>query len=76
MNTGPSDRPQVGQVSWHEEEIAEISLLVSAWQAAELVSEAALQRMTVGQLLRSLIRQHLGQRTTEDASQAFEVLAR
>jgi hypothetical protein len=36
MNTGTSDRPEVGQFSWHNEEIAEISLLVPAWEAAEL----------------------------------------
>jgi hypothetical protein len=54
-------RPDVGQVSWVNEEIAEVSLLMPGWQLSQLVSLATSQRLTVGQLLRTLIRSHLAQ---------------
>ena len=57
-----SGRPEVGQVGWLDQEVAEISLLVPGWQAAQLVSLASSQRLTAGQLLRRLIRQYLAHR--------------
>jgi hypothetical protein len=57
-----SGRPEVGQVGWLDQDVAEISLLVPGWQAAQLVSLANSQRLTVGQLLRRLIRQYLAHR--------------
>ena len=59
MSFDPSCRPEVGQVGWLDQEVAEISLLVSGWQAAHLVSLASSQRRTVGQLLRRLICEYL-----------------
>jgi hypothetical protein len=47
-----------------DEEIAEVSLLIPGWLAAELVSLADSRRLTVGQLLRGLIDEYLMQRTT------------
>jgi hypothetical protein len=58
-----SDRPEIGQVSWLDEEIAEISLLMPGWQAAQLVAIATRQRVTVGQLLRDLVKSYLAKRT-------------
>jgi hypothetical protein len=63
-------------VSWHSEEIAENALLDPGWQAAQLVNDAAYERVPVGQLFRCLICQLLRQRGTENAHQEFEVLAR
>jgi hypothetical protein len=64
MSFDRSGRPEVGQVGWLDQEVAEISLLVPGWQAARLVSLAGSQRLTAGQLLRRLIRQYLVQRSS------------
>ncbi len=64
MYQGFSDRPEVGQVCWTNEEIAECSLLMPGWQAAQLMAVAAAQRVTVGQLLRGLIHTYLARRAT------------
>jgi hypothetical protein len=66
MNRSKTERAEVGQVTWLDEEIAEISLLLPGWQAAQLVSLATSQRATVGQFLRWLIRKHLDQRSNEN----------
>ena len=75
MNQGYSDRPEVGQVSWSNEEFAEVSLLLAGWQAAQLATVAAAQRVTVGQLLRGLISKYLAQRATRNKRQKMEALA-
>ena len=60
-NSGPSVRPDDGQLSWRDEEVTEISLLMPAGQAAELLYLAGSRRLTVGQLLRGLVRAYLTQ---------------
>jgi hypothetical protein len=61
MKPSYSDRPEIGQISWLDEEIAEVSLLLHGWQAAQLVAIANRQQMTAGQLLRHLIKIYLAQ---------------
>lgn len=73
MNQTLSSRPEIGQVSWLDQEIAEISLLIPAWEAAELVTMASFRNVTVGQMLRALIREYLLQQDAakeQDASEA------
>jgi hypothetical protein len=62
MNLGQTERPDVGQVSWLDDEVAEISLLMPAWQTAQLLDLANSHRLTVGQLLRGLVRAYLAER--------------
>lgn len=69
-----SDRAEIGQVSWLDEEIAEVSLLLPGWQAAQLVTIATCQRVTVGQLLRDFIKIYLAKRTPGNKRQESEVL--
>jgi hypothetical protein len=47
---------------WLDEEMVELSLLLPGWQAAEMESLAHSRGMTLGQLLRLLIRDHLRDR--------------
>jgi hypothetical protein len=61
MTNSSSEKPNAGHADSRGEEISEISLLVPAEQAAELLRQAAVQRITVGQLLRCLIRGYLRQ---------------
>jgi hypothetical protein len=75
VNEGFSDRPEIGQVSWPEKEIAEVSLLMCAWEAAQLVTMASVQRVTVGQLLRGLIREFLAREAGVNRHQEPEALA-
>jgi hypothetical protein len=74
MRRSNSDRPEIGQVSWLDEEIAEVSLLMPSWQAALLVAIATRQRVTVGQLLRDLVKIYLAKRTPGNKRQESEVL--
>jgi hypothetical protein len=74
MKQSYSDRPEIGQVSWLDEEIAEVSLLMSGWQAAQLVALASRQQVTVGQLLRDLIKIYLAKRTPRNKRRESEVL--
>jgi hypothetical protein len=64
MSSKQCCRPEVGQVFWMDEEIAEVSLLMPGWLAAELMHVADSRRLTVGQLLRGLIDEYLMQNTT------------
>ena len=68
------DRPEIGQISWLDEEIAEVSLLMSGWQAAQLVAHASRQQVTVGQLLRDLIKIYLTKGTPRNKRRESEVL--
>ena len=68
-----SGRPEVGQVGWLDQDVAEISLLVPGWQAAQLVSLANSQRLTVGQLLRRLVRRYLAHRPAGTKSRVRRV---
>ena len=54
------EQPEVGQVRWLDKEIAELSLLLPGWQAAELESLALSRRLTMGQLIRVIVREFLG----------------
>ena len=53
------EQPEVGQVRWLDKEIAELSLLLPGWQAAELESLARSRRLTLGQLMRLIVRDFL-----------------
>jgi hypothetical protein len=61
MKPSYSDRPEIGQISWLDEEIAEVFLLLPGWQLSQLVAIASCQRVTAGQLLRHLIEIYLAQ---------------
>ena len=50
-----SEHPDLGGLHWHTDEVAEVSLLVPAGQAATLVALALSRRVSVGELLRGLI---------------------
>jgi hypothetical protein len=76
MNQGQPERPEVGQVSWHDGEVAEVSLLLPAWQAALLQSLADSRRVTVGQLLRGLITEYLAKQAAMSKITSYELLAR
>jgi hypothetical protein len=76
MNQGELERPEVGRVTWHDAEVAEVSLLLPGWQAALLQSLAASRRATVGQLLRGVITEMLGEQTAVNKSVNFERFAR
>jgi hypothetical protein len=70
MSLDHRERPEVGQVCWLDEETAELSLLLPGWQAAELESLACSWCLTLGQLLRLLIRDFL--RCQKDPGTASE----
>ncbi len=69
-----TDRPEIGQISWLDEETAEVSLLMHGWQAAQLSTIATRQRVTVGQLLRDLVKIYLAKRTPRRKRRESEVL--
>jgi hypothetical protein len=75
VSRGFSVRPEIGQVSWLETEIAEISLLLRAKEASRLAALATAQRVTVGQLLRGLVREFLAQEASVNRPQDLELLA-
>jgi hypothetical protein len=50
-----SEHPDCGSLHWHTDEVAEVSLLVPARQAATLVALALSRQVSVGELLRGLI---------------------
>jgi hypothetical protein len=63
MNPTPTERTDLGQVAWYHDEVAEISLLMPAWQTTQLLDLAVSKRLTVGQLLRGLVHTYLAQRS-------------
>jgi hypothetical protein len=65
MKPSHSERPEIGQILWLDEEVAEISLLLPGWQAAQLVAFASRQQVTAGQLLRDLVKKYLARRTKD-----------
>ena len=56
-----SGRPEVGQVGWLDQEVAEISVLMPAWQTAQLLDLATSRRLTLGELLRGVVGTYLEQ---------------
>jgi hypothetical protein len=74
MKYSYSGRPEIGQISWLDEETAEVSLLLPGWQAARLVAIANRRRVTVGQLLRDLIKIYLAKRIPGNKRQESEAL--
>jgi hypothetical protein len=52
-------RSREGRACWPEEGVAELTLLLPARQAAELERLARSRGLTLGQLLRRLVRDHL-----------------
>jgi hypothetical protein len=75
MNHGYNERAKIGQVSWLDHEIAEVSLLMPAWHAAQLLTAATAERVTVGQLLRGLVHEYLAQQPVENMHQELESAA-
>ena len=57
------ERPEAGQILWTNEEVAELSLLLPGWQAAELATLAGGQGLTLGQLLRRVIEEYLARQS-------------
>jgi hypothetical protein len=55
---GPIEPP----TCWRDEEMAELSLLLPGWQAAEMERLAHSRGLTLGQLIRLLIRDYLTDR--------------
>jgi carbon storage regulator CsrA len=56
LNRGPGPGPGAGDVGWLGEEIVELPLLLPGWQAAALEKAAGDQGLTVGELVRRLLR--------------------
>jgi hypothetical protein len=56
MNRDPSEAPMEDQVLWVDEAMAELSLLLPGWQAAALEQLAISWGLTLGELIRQLIR--------------------
>ena len=48
------------RICWLDAEMAELSLLLPGWQAAEMERLAHARGLTLGQLIRLLIRDYLG----------------
>jgi hypothetical protein len=61
MNHGQTDRSDVSQVTWPDQEVAEISVLMPAWQTAQLLDLATSRRLTLGELLRGVVGTYLEQ---------------
>jgi hypothetical protein len=62
MSRNHAERAIASRTCWLGEEIAELSLLLPGWQAAEMERLAHSQGLTLGQLLRLLIRNYLQDR--------------
>jgi hypothetical protein len=62
MSTSLFQGPFGGQGSRMEEPVTELSLLLPTWLAAEMERLARSRGMTLGQLIRLLIWEHLGSR--------------
>jgi hypothetical protein len=71
-----TDRPEIGQISWLDEGIAEVSPLLPGWHAPQVAAVASRQRVTVGQLLRELIKIYLAKRTRGNKRRKSTVLTR
>jgi hypothetical protein len=59
LNSDHSRRPTQDRLHWLEADVAEVSLVLPGWQAAELEGLASSLGLTVGQLLRRLIQEYL-----------------
>jgi hypothetical protein len=59
MNRNGSDCAAENRAGWSERQIAELSLLLPAWQVAELERLARARGLSIGQLIRRLIGDHL-----------------
>jgi hypothetical protein len=64
MNLDQIDQPDASQMTWPDDQFAEVSLLMPAWQTAHLLDLASSRRLTVGQLLRGLVGTYLAQQST------------
>ena len=59
MNHGPVPGPLEDRLVWQDEQVAELFMLLPGRQAAELERLAHFRGMTMGQLVRLLIRDYL-----------------
>jgi len=59
-----AERPIESRTCWLDEEMAELSLLLPGWQAAQMERLAHSRGLTLGQLIRLLIRDNLTDRAT------------
>jgi hypothetical protein len=61
-------RPPADRIRWLDEEIAELMLLLPGWQVMELEREASSRDLTLGQLIRGLITDHLTHQRNSDTA--------
>ena len=62
MNRNHGERPIESRACCLDEEMAELSLLLPGWQAAQMENLANSRGLTLGQLIRLLIRDYLTDR--------------
>jgi hypothetical protein len=62
MNRNGNDGASENRAGWSERQIAELSLLLPAWQVAELERLARARGLSIGQLIRRLIGDYLASR--------------
>jgi hypothetical protein len=56
--------PIESRTCWRDEEMMELSMLLPSWQVVEMEGVAHSRGLTVGQLIRQLIRDYLADRTS------------
>jgi hypothetical protein len=59
MSLDQTERPIEGRTCWPNTEMAELSLLLPGWQASEMECRAYSLGLTLGQLIRLLVRDYL-----------------
>ena len=59
MTRDHAEGPTESRTCWVDGEVAELSLLLPGWQAAQMEKLANSRGLTVGQLIRLLIRDYL-----------------
>jgi hypothetical protein len=62
VSRNDAEGPSESLACWLDEEMAELSLLLSGWQAAQMERLAHSRGLTLGQLIRLLIRDYLADR--------------
>ena len=59
MTRDHAEGPMKSRICWLDEQMAEVSLLLPGWQAVEMERLAHSRGLTLGQLIRLLIREYL-----------------
>jgi hypothetical protein len=75
MSRDRADGPMKSRTCWLDEEIIEVSLLLPGWQAAEMEGLAHSRGLTLGQLIRLLIRDYLTDRAERGAVSEGQVVS-